>query len=147
MPKSSIPYSHKPRLWSMPKTDVLYSLKPCGYKVYQKQAYFITTNSGHRWVSFKPYTKGNAWWSSLHILPHYALCKQVNFVKLYIFDTKHKINTYNEYLTRSDKCVSIWSWPPSARRITWLKPSYKVRQKQAYFIATNDGCLPCRITA
>jgi hypothetical protein len=35
------------------------------------------------------------------------LWKQVNFVKLHIFHTKHKINTYNEYLTRSDKCVSI----------------------------------------
>ena len=46
----------------------------------------------------------------------YAYWKQVNFVKLHIFDTKHKINTYNEYLTRSDKCVSIWNSPPSARR-------------------------------
>jgi hypothetical protein len=39
-----------------------------------------------------------------------ALClvgKQVNFVKLHIFDTKHKISTYNDYLTRCDKCVPV----------------------------------------
>ena len=60
----------------------------------------------YRWVSLKSYTLGNARWSTLHILPLYALWKQVHFVKLHIFDTKQKINTYNDYLTRSDKCVS-----------------------------------------
>ena len=74
-------------------------------------------------VSLKPYKKENDWWSTLHILPLYALCKQVN---LHIFDTKYKINTYNKYSTRYDKCVSIWSWPPSAKRITRLKPSYSI---------------------
>ena len=35
--------------------------------------------------------------------------KLISLIELYIVDTKHKINTYSEYLTRSDKCVSIWS--------------------------------------
>ena len=57
-----------------------------------------------------------AWWSPLHILPLAigALWKQANFVKLYIRVTKHKVNTYDEYLSQSDNCVSISIWPDQA---------------------------------
>ena len=54
----------------------------------------------YRWVSLKTTTIGKSLVVNFtHIA---ALWKQVNFVKLHIIDTKHKINTYNEYLTRSD---------------------------------------------
>ena len=51
-----------------------------------------------------------------------ALQKQAKLIKLYICATKHKVNTYDEYLTRSDNCVSTSRWPPSAKCTTWLKP-------------------------
>ena len=48
----------------------------------------------------------HAWWSTFLIL---RLCEQANFVKLCIRATKHKLNDYDQYLSRSDNCVSIWS--------------------------------------
>ena len=60
-------------------------------------------------VSLSTLTYYNAWWSTLQKLPLSALWKRANFVKLYICPTKHKFNTYDEYLTRSKNCVSICS--------------------------------------
>jgi hypothetical protein len=70
--------------------SIMYILNVHFYTFYISQSYLK-----YRWVSLKTYcyTKGNTWWSTLHILPLYVLWKQVNFVKLHIFDTKHKINT------------------------------------------------------
>ena len=43
-----------------------------------------------------------------------ALCL-VEASKLYIRATKHKVNMYDEYLTRPNNCVSIWSSLPNAK--------------------------------
>ena len=67
-------------------------------------------NCIHIFIQGGFHTLGNAWWSTLDILAlYFSLWKQVHLVKLHIFDTKHKINTYNKYLTLSDKGPITWS--------------------------------------
>ena len=52
-------------------------------------------------------TYKNTWWSTLHTLPFCALQKQANFIKLYMSATKHKVNTYHEFLARPDNSVPL----------------------------------------
>ena len=37
----------------------------------------------------------------------YAVVERVNDMKLHVFATKHKVNTYGERLVHSDDCLSI----------------------------------------
>ena len=56
---------------------------------------------------------------TLHIFPLPALWKRINFIKLYVRDTQHKLNnTCDEYVTRCDNCVFICSRPPSSK-LNW----------------------------
>ena len=70
-----------------------------------------------------------SWWISLLqvVSRRLSLNTQISLNSIYVRATKYKVNTYDEYLTRSDNCMySIWSWPTSAKCTTWLKPSYRV---------------------
>ena len=48
------------------------------------------------------------WWGvNLKCIDAYAVLEWANDMKLHVFATKHKANTYSENLIHSDDCVSI----------------------------------------
>ena len=59
------------------------------------------------------------------------------FLKLYIRATQHKINTYDEYLTQSDNCVSITK--PSNDNALGKLASFPVHLVKAQYPRDDEG--------
>ena len=58
------------------------------------------------WVSLRHFAV-NLGGVNLNSIDVYAVMDSANDMKLHVFDTKHKANTYYEHLIRSDDCASI----------------------------------------
>ena len=63
-------------------------------------------NYPYSWVSLRHFAV-NLSGVNLNSIDVYAIMDRANDMKLHVFDTKHKANTYYEHLIRSDDCASI----------------------------------------
>ena len=63
-------------------------------------------NYPYSWISLRHFAV-NLGGVNLNPIDVYAVMDRTNDMKLQVFDTKHKANTYHEHLIRSDDCASI----------------------------------------
>jgi hypothetical protein len=63
---------------------------------------------------------------NLKCIDAYAVLEWANDMKLHVFATKHKANTYSEKLIHSDDCVSIYIWPPVKFMTSYETQQYTV---------------------